>query len=117
TLRVLAGKGTDLVCAPALLNFPNPIGLAPTAVPHVLSVAPEGYDPIHYLIWRVRASENHVYLALANWSGNHTQTYANGMSGIFSPTSATYPWSEIIADEPGLTMMTIDTREQRTGQR
>src|SRR5262249_51386635 len=27
TLRILAGKGADLVCAPTLLNFPNPIGL------------------------------------------------------------------------------------------
>src|SRR5207248_4796254 len=44
---------------------------------------------------------------------------ANGSSGIFSPTYSTYPWPEVIADEdePGLMMMTIDTREQRTGRR
>jgi predicted amidohydrolase len=119
TLRILAGKGADLVCVPALLNFPDPIGLAPTAIPHLISVAPEDFDPLHYLLWRIRAAEHNVYLALANWSGQHSVTRANGMSGIFSPFATTYPWSEVIADEGDdvLTMMTIDTREQRTGRR
>jgi len=119
TLRVLAGKGADLVCAPALLNFPDPIGLAPTTISYSHPLAPEEYDPIHHLIWRVRAAEHNVYLALANWSGQWRNIRANGNSGIFSPTYSTYPWPEVIADEgePALTMMTIDTREQRTGRR
>ncbi len=119
TLRVLAGQGVDLICAPALLNFPDSIGLAPTTIPHALSVAPEEYDPVHYILWRVRAAEHNVYLALANWSGQQGIMRANGQSGIFSPTTESYPWSEIIVDEeePMLTMMTIDTREQRTGRR
>jgi len=119
TLRVLAGKGADLVCAPALLDFPNPSGLPPTRIPFPQPVAPEEFDPTHSLIWRVRAAEHHVYLALANWSGQWHGVQANGYSGIFSPSSTTYPWSEVIADEgePTLTMMTIDTREQRTGRR
>jgi predicted amidohydrolase len=119
TLRVLAGSGSDLICAPALLNFPAPTGLPPTRVPHLISVDPEEYDPEHYVIWRVRAAEHNVYLAVANWSGQATGLQANGMSGIFSPTYSTYPWPEVIADEdePGLMMMTIDTREQRTGRR
>ena len=68
---------------------------------------------------RVRAAEHNVYLALANWSGQWRNIRANGNSGIFSPTYSTYPWPEVIADEgePALTMMTIDTREQRTGRR
>src|SRR2546429_613538 len=69
TLRVLASKGSDLVCAPTLLDFPNPIGLPPTKVPHLTSVGPDEYDPEHYIIWRVRAAEHNVYLAVANWSG------------------------------------------------
>jgi predicted amidohydrolase len=119
TLRVLAGKGADLVCAPTLLNFPEPCGLGPTAIRYAHAVAPEEYDPYHYLLWRVRAAENNVYLAVANWEGQWQQLRANGHSGIFSPTCATYPWSEVIADngETALTMMTIDTREQRTGHR
>lgn len=119
TLRVLAGKGVDLVCAPALLDFPDPIGLAPSSIPYTVPLAPEGYDPFHYLIWRVRAAEHHVYLALANWSGQLEGLRANGNSGIFSPTYITYPWPEVIVEEgePMLTMMTIDTREQRTGRR
>jgi predicted amidohydrolase len=125
TLRVLAGKGADLVCAPTLLNFPDPIGLPPTAIKYGFPVDPEEYDPIHYLIWRVRAAEHNTYLAVANWSGhwpdgdNGYMLRANGNSGIFSPTCSTYPWSEVVADEgeAALTMMTIDTREQHTGRR
>lgn len=119
TLRVLAGKGVDLVCAPTLLNFPDPIGLAPTSIQFGRPVDPGEYDASHYLIWRVRAAEHHVYLALANWKGQVTGLQANGNSGIFSPSDATYPWIEVTVEEgePTLTMMTIDTREQRTGRR
>ncbi len=119
TLRVLAGKGADLVCAPALLNFPDPIGLGATAIPFGRPVAPDEYDPTHFLIWRVRAAEHHVYLALANWSSAWNGIRANGYSGIFSPSHEIYPWKEVVADEGELTltMMTIDTREQRTGRR
>ena len=119
TLRILAGKGADLVCAPALLDFPTPSGLPPTRIPFPQPVAPDEFDPTHSLIWRVRAAEHHVYLALANWSGHWQGVQANGYSGIFSPSSTSYPWSEVIADEGelALTMMTIDTREQRTGRR
>lgn len=119
TLRVLAGNGADLICAPTFLNFPDPIGLAPSAIRYNIPVAPDGYDSTHYLIWRVRAAEHHVYLALANWSGKSGDLQANGNSGIFSPTYSTYPWPEVLTEEgePTLTMMTIDTREQRTGRR
>ncbi len=119
TLRVLAGKGADLVCAPALLNFPAPIGLGPSSIPFGPHVAPEGYDPLHYLPWRVRAAEHHVYLTVANWCGSAAGLQANGFSGIFAPSCATYPWHEVVAEESesSLLMMTIDTREQRTGRR
>lgn len=120
TLRVLAGLGTDLVCAPAYLNFPTPVGLPPTRKHFTRPVAPDEYDATHSLIWRVRAAEHHVYLALANWNGQHANLRANGYSGIFSPTSDTYPWREVVVDAEDdltLTMMTIDTREQRTGRR
>src|SRR5260221_456671 len=119
TLRVLAGKGADLVCAPAFLNFPQPIGLGPSSIKYNPPVAPDEYDPTHSLIWRVRAAEHHVYLALSNWSGASKGLRANGYSGIYSPNYSTYPWPEVIAedDELTLTMMTIDTREQRTGRR
>ncbi|HEX7735728.1 MAG TPA: nitrilase-related carbon-nitrogen hydrolase [Ktedonobacteraceae bacterium] len=120
TLRVLAGQGVDLVCAPAYLNFPTPIGLPPTKIRFSHPVAPDEYDPVHSLIWRVRAAEHNVYLALANWNGATNGLKANGYSGIFSPTTAIYPWREVVVedeDDLSLTMMTIDTREQRTGRR
>ncbi len=119
TLRVLASKGVDLVCAPAFLAFPQPIGLIPGGVPHPLVDESEEDDPHHFLLWRVRAAEHNVYLALANWYGEYMGVRANGLSGIFSPSASTYPWAEVVADEDevGLMMMTIDTREQRTGRR
>jgi predicted amidohydrolase len=119
TLRILAGKGADLVCAPTFLNFPNPIGLGPSSIRFERPVAPDEFDPTHSLIWRVRAAEHQVYLAVVNWRGVLNGLHANGYSGIFSPSFPYYPWSEVIADdeELTLTMMTIDTREQRTGRR
>jgi predicted amidohydrolase len=120
TLRVLASLGTDLVCAPAYLNFPQPVPLAASRIHFSRSVAPDEFDHLHALIWRVRAAEHHVYLALANWSGQYEGRRANGYSGIFSPSTEVYPWREVVVeddDELSLTMMTIDTREQRTGRR
>lgn len=120
TLRILAGKGSDLVCAPTCLNFPQPTGLPPSKIHFTHPVGPNEYDATHSLIWRIRAAEHHVYLAVANWIGQRDQTSANGYSGIFSPSTETYPWREVVVDEAGevcLTMMTIDTREQRTGRR
>ncbi len=126
TLRVLAGKGADLVCAPTYLDFPDPIGLDPSSITYSFPVAPEEYDATHSLIWRLRAAEHQVYLALANWSGESEGLRANGYSGIFSPSTTRYPWTEVIAENepdvpspalPALAMMTIDTREQRTGRR
>ncbi len=126
TLRVLAGKGADLVCAPAYLDFPDPVGLGPSSITYAVTVAPDEYDATHSLIWRLRAAEHNVYLALANWSGASEGLRANGYSGIFSPSASRYPWAEVIAEDepdtaypapPALAMMTIDTREQRTGRR
>lgn len=120
TLRVLAGAGADLVCVPTYLDFPTPIGLPPSKIRFPQPVAPDECDPTHSLIWRVRAAEHHVYLAVANWNGHVAGLNANGYSGIFSPSTDVYPWREVVVDEEdelSLTMMTIDTREQRTGRR
>jgi predicted amidohydrolase len=117
TLRVLAGKGVDLVCAPALLGFPGPLGRV--SVSRKFSEDDFDTDPYHGVLWRVRAAEHNVYLALVNWSGAAGSTRANGLSGVYPPTCTVFPWPEVTADEdePGLMMMTIDTREQRTGRR
>jgi predicted amidohydrolase len=119
TLRVLAGKGADLVCAPAFLDFPPPIGLAPSYIKNANQVDGDEFDAMHHILWRIRAAENNVYLAVANWKGSQGGLSANGLSGIYSPNSGNHPLSEVVAeeDELGLMMMTIDTREQRTGRR
>ncbi|GCF11614.1 nitrilase-related carbon-nitrogen hydrolase [Dictyobacter arantiisoli] len=119
TLRILANKGTDLVCAPALLDYPVPIALSISQAPMGLLNNFDTDNPFHFLIWRTRAAEHNVYLAVANWFGTQHGVQANGMSGIFSPGGNSYALPEVIADEDeeGLMMMTIDTREQRTGRR
>lgn len=119
TLRVLAGKGADLVCAPAFLDFPPPIGLAASYIKNANQVDGDEYDALHHIIWRIRAAENNVYLAMANWKGSRGTLASNGFSGIYSPNSGNAPLSEVVAEEDdlGLMMMTIDTREQRTGRR
>lgn len=119
TLRVLASKGTDIVCAPAMLAFPDSLHLPVQEASGNASLFYESESMFHFLIWRVRAAEHNVYLAIANWYGDKMGEHANGLSGIFAPNAMSYPWSEVVADEDesGLMMMTIDTREQRTGQR
>ena len=119
TLRVLAGRGADLVCAPAFLDFPSPIGLAPSHIKNVKQMDVDEFDVMHHSIWRIRAAEHNVYLAVSNWRGNRAGLSLNGLSGIYPPTNGTYPLLEVVAedDELGLMMMTIDTREQRTGRR
>jgi predicted amidohydrolase len=131
TLRILAAKGADLVCAPALLDFSIPMGLSPSAPTSRFSSEEHENmrggrteaslvrrSPLQF-IWRVRAAEHNVYLAIANWSGEYNNLQCSGLSGIFSPSLNAYPLPEIVAedDETGLMMMTIDTREQRTGRR
>lgn len=119
TLRVLACKGADLVCAPTSLSFPIPIGLPPSHNPRSQAFSADEYDVLHSLIWRVRAAEHNVYLSIANWYGECNSLQFNGLSGIFSPSLNTYPRPEVVAEdnETDLMMMTIDTREQRTGRR
>lgn len=119
TLRVLASKGTDLVCAPTLLDFPAPMSAISGRHPLMLPGNEPVEDTFHFLLWRVRATENNVYLALSNWSGAYQGVRANGLSGIYPPAGMNYGLFEVIADEDekGLMMMTIDTREQRTGRR
>jgi len=128
TLRVLAGQGVDLVCAPTLLDFPEPLRIVSAPEKRVrpftsvVDAVTEDEETPHYMLWRIRAAENNVYLALANWSGDVGMMRANGYSGIFPAATSMHSWSDVIVeeDEMGetlLTMMTIDTREQRTGRR
>src|SRR5438045_8796964 len=60
TLRVLAGKGADLICAPTFLNFPDPIGLGPSSINFERPVASAEYYSIHYLICQVQQARLQV---------------------------------------------------------
>lgn len=113
TIRILASKGADIVCAPACLALPDAMCSVPAREDTVQD------NPTDCLIGRVRAAEHNVYLALANWYGYGETFRARGLSGIYPPSSSAFPGTEVVADdnETGLMMMTIDTREQRTGRR
>ena len=57
TLRVLAGKGADLVCAPALLDFPTPLAFPQPVFVLLTRSRPKNTIPPTRCIWRVRAAE------------------------------------------------------------
>ncbi len=41
-------KGADLVCAPAFLDFPSPLGLAPSHIKNVNQVDGDEFDALHH---------------------------------------------------------------------
>jgi predicted amidohydrolase len=85
--RGLAVRGAEFVIAVAALDMPKPIGLPATRVP--LSSGLRQEDALHWLLPRVRAAENNIWLAFAN----------NGAlpSGIFGPSFYRSPRREAIA--------------------
>lgn len=94
-VRCLALEGCDVVCAPGALSGPRPIARPATAVPLPANQRPLADDPRHWVLPRVRAGENNVYLAFANWQGPDGFM---GYSGIYGPVAFTYPWDEETVD-------------------
>jgi len=67
-------------------------------IQHTVVTAPDEFDPFHYLIWRVRAAEHHVYCSgKLEWTAKWYS--CKWFSGIFSPGTSSYPWLEVVADE------------------
>ena len=85
----LASWGCDLICVPAALKYPRPIGVDATDIPFPDPI-PRSADPLHFLLWRVRAEQTNTYLAISNFSD---QDYT-GCSGIFSPELEVFPRQE-----------------------
>ena len=90
----LAAWGCDLICVPSALRSPRPIGLGPTEIPFSPPI-PRGQDPLHFLLWRVRAEQASAYLAFSNYCGDG---YA-GRSGVFGPELEVFPRDEVVLSE------------------
>lgn len=90
----LAAWGCDLICVPAALGSPPPIGLGPTEIPFPAPI-PKGEDPLHFLLWRVRAEQASAYVAFSNYPGEGCA----GRSGVFGPELEVFPRAEVVLSE------------------
>ncbi|WP_279026647.1 nitrilase-related carbon-nitrogen hydrolase [Gibbsiella quercinecans] len=106
--RILAMRGCDIIACPAALDLPGPMAHPGTAVPHDYPIA-TGATRYHWLLPRVRAGENNVYLGYANAN-------LSGLSGLFGPDTFVWPRSEaLITTEQGLAVLDIDTSNLDSG--
>lgn len=105
--RILALEGCDIIACPAQLHTPAPMAHVGTAIPHVWPI-PRGADPYHWLLPRVRAGENNVWLAFANWPAAEGESI--GLSGVFGPDTFAFPRKEAKATgAKGLAVLDIST--------
>ncbi len=105
--RILALEGCDLIACPAALAEPLPLAHAGTTIRHNYPI-PTGADPLHWLLPRVRAGENNLWLAFANSCDAGRGSF--GVSGIYGPDTFAFPRVEAKVLQPqGLATLTIDT--------
>ncbi|MBB3307358.1 MULTISPECIES: nitrilase-related carbon-nitrogen hydrolase [unclassified Enterobacter] len=105
--RILALEGCDIIACPAALDTPAPLAHQGTAIPHVWPI-PRGADPYHWLLPRVRAGENNVWLAFANWPEAAGESF--GISGVFGPDTFAFPRQESkVLSSNGLAQLAITT--------
>jgi predicted amidohydrolase len=107
--RLLSLDGADVICTPAALSFPAPAAVEPTVIPY-----PEGVnvntDPLHWILWRQRATDDSAYIAVANQYGEAClggETYL-GLSGIFTPADIYGPRVEVLAPDDGEAVVTLE---------
>lgn len=104
--RILALKGCDLILCAAALAEPAMLAHPGTSIPHPYPI-PTGADSCHWLLPRVRAGENNVWLAFANQVDNND---GYGMSGIYGPDTFAFPRQESrLLTQSGMTCGVIDT--------
>ncbi|HZD55953.1 MAG TPA: nitrilase-related carbon-nitrogen hydrolase [Anaerolineales bacterium] len=108
--RLLALDGADVICVPAALTFPQPTGVDSTAIPYPKGVNVEN-DPLHWILWRQRATDDSTYIAVANYYGFHRGHQFLGLSGIFTPSDIYGPRVEAVAfaEEEAVVTLEIDT--------
>lgn len=106
--RLLALDGADVVCTPAALTFAAPQAVGPTEIPYPQEVNVEA-DPLHWILWRQRATDDSSYVAVANQHGMTVdgEDYL-GLSGIFTPGDIYGPRIEAVAPAEGDTVVTLE---------
>lgn len=106
--RLLALDGADVICIPAALTFPGPEGVGPTEIPYPEGVQVEA-DPLHWILWRQRATDDSTYIAIANQYGatDDGEKYL-GLSGIFTPGDIYGPRIERVASDKGDVVVTLE---------
>jgi predicted amidohydrolase len=82
--RLLALDGADIICLPAALTFPLPTAVGPTSIPYPKGVNVQA-DPLHWILWRQRSTDDFTYMAIANQHGSVNGERFLGLSGIFTP--------------------------------
>ncbi|MEG3129304.1 nitrilase-related carbon-nitrogen hydrolase [Pantoea cypripedii] len=106
--RVLSMQGCDIIVCPATLALPPSMPHPGTAVPHNFPISTAASD-YHWLLPRVRAGENNVYLSYANAD-------VSGLSGNFGPDTFAWPRQEtLVTDAEGLALLDIDTSNLASG--
>ncbi len=105
--RLLALDGADVICVPAALSFPLPSKVAPTTIPYPEGIN-VGEDPLHWILWRQRATDDSTYIAVANYYGYQEGYKFLGLSGIFSPSGIYTPRIEAISPFDGETVVTLE---------
>jgi predicted amidohydrolase len=115
--RCLATQGVDLILVPSSLTGSGPVGLDPSRNLEVCSSKLD--DPFHWCIWRIRAWENSVFLAVANKAEKGEGRSGLNLSGIFGPIpyERCEPCQEILTESTeGLLVTPISTsRATREG--
>jgi predicted amidohydrolase len=105
--RCLAVEGCDIVACPAALQGRFTGAHGGTAIRQNYPI-PTGADPHHWHHVRVRAGENNVFLAFANWLAPDSGYF--GKSGVFGPDTFAFPRREsAILSEAGVAGCWIDT--------
>lgn len=108
--RLLALDGADVICVPAALAFPKPAGVDSTAIPYPKGVN-VGNDPLHWILWRQRATDDSTFIAVSNYYGHYEGDHFLGLSGIFTPSDIYGPRVEAVApaEEDAVVTLELDT--------
>jgi predicted amidohydrolase len=105
--RLLALEAADLICIPSALTFPHPVGVGPTEIPYPPGVNTQA-DPLHWILWRQRATDDSTYIAVANQYGPNENDTFLGLSGIFTPAAIYGPRYEAVSAHDGEAIVALE---------
>jgi predicted amidohydrolase len=105
--RCLAVEGCEIIACPSAISGVFTGAHGGTSIRQNYPI-PTGADPHHWHHFRVRAGENNVYFAFANWL-DAEKGYL-GKSGVFGPDTFSFPRREsAVLTEEGVAVALVDT--------